>query len=665
MSVVHRVLDAEPVANLESYLDEGGGRALAVAVDTEPAELIRLITAAGLRGRGGGGFPTGVKWQTVADNRSTAEPTAVIVNAAEGEPGTFKDRAIIRRNPYRVLEGALIAARAVGAPEVVVAIKASFRPERRRLQAAIDEFSAAGLHDIDMRLVEGPSDYLFGEESAMLEVVEGRYPFPRVTPPYRRGIDDPAKRSGNSAAWVELADDGGLGESPALIDNVETMANVPGIVLNGPEWFREVGTQESPGTIVCTITGDTMRHAVGEFAMGTPLWDVVDTLGGGARPQRTLVAAISGTANRALEASQFDTPVSYEGMAAAGSGLGAAGFIVFDDETDLVAVAQGIARFLAVESCGQCVPCKSDGAAIAELLDSLRASSASADVVAELTKRFEMVDDGARCALAGQQRSAVASLVELGRESVAGHLNGTTGATGPFVIAPIADLVHGRAVVDTAQFDKHDDWSYGGNGSGKVPAELYENTPVSVAVNATRTHGSGATVAVSTADAPATATGPTSAADRFAAPVVASHERLLAGVGKLTAAVGDDRAAAAAALGHELGRYIDLVGTVVYPELSRVDAGRADDAAWLAERNAEEATRILDSLHSPDHADGSVRKLATDLRRLIDADDSVALPILCRQLDDQRLDELATAMQEIVATGAESAAGSRFGSSPD
>ena len=194
-----------PFADLAAYLAAGGGRALSLAVATEPDDLIASITDAGLRGRGGAGFPTGIKWRTVADSRGTVEPTAVVVNAAEGEPGTFKDRAIIRRNPYRVLEGALIAARAVGAPEVIVAIKASFRPEITAACAtAIAEFEAEGLHDVEMRIVEGPATTCSARSRHSLEVVEGRYPFPRVTPPYRRGLDDPHAPSGNSSAWVEL-----------------------------------------------------------------------------------------------------------------------------------------------------------------------------------------------------------------------------------------------------------------------------------------------------------------------------------------------------------------------------------------------------------------------------------------------------------------------------
>lgn len=665
MTLVERVLDAKPVADLGAHLAAGGGRALSVAAATEPDDLIAAITDAGLRGRGGAGFPTGVKWRTVADSRSPVEPTSVIVNAAEGEPGTFKDRAIIRRNPYRVLEGALIAARAVGAPEVIIAVKSSFRPEIRRLRAAISEFEAEGLDDVIMRIVEGPADYLFGEESALAEVVEGRYPFPRVTPPYRRGLDDPDAPSGNSSAWVSLAGEGGTREAPALIDNVETMANVPGIVLEGPEWFRSVGTPDSPGTIVCTITGDTERHGVGEFPMGTPLWEVIDALGGGNRPGRTLVAAISGTANAVIEAAQFDTPLSYEAFEAIGSGLGTGGFIVFDDRTDLVAVAQGIARFLAVESCGQCTPCKSDGLAIAQLLDAVRTSSASRDTLSILDGRFATVDDGARCALAGQQRTAVASLVELGRESMEGHLARSVDEAGRFLIAPIVDLVHERAVVESAHADKQPDWSSAPQDSGSAPAELYGGASVAVRVQSTRSHGIETGVEVSTVDE-TSATGASSAASRrFTEPIVAAHEQLFDGLRSLRSATDADRRSAATALAHELGRYIDLVGTVVYPELDRVAEGAASDTAWVAERNAEAALDILRQLQSDDGLDAdAIHALADDLRALIDADDTIVIPLLCRRLDDRDLDRLAEAEHEVTERRSESSARSSFGSAP-
>lgn len=480
MPFVRRVLDLEPVADLADHLSRCGDDALAVAASNDPIDLIGAVTDAGLRGRGGAGFPTGVKWQTVADSRSFREPTAVIVNAAEGEPGTFKDRAILRANPYRVLEGALIAARAVGAPEVVVALKASFEQERVRVQRAIDELSAAGINDVAMRICVGPAAYLFGEESAMLEVVEGRQPFPRVTPPYRRGLDEGESGAGNSAATVGLAGTGGTADSPALVNNVETLANVPGIILNGPDWFREIGTTDSPGSIVCTITGDTEHHGVGEFAMGTPLWDIIEELGGGPRVGQTLIAAVSGTANAVLEASQFTTPLTYEDMAAVGSGLGSAGFIVIDDSTDLVAFAQGIARFLAVESCGQCLPCKDDGLGIARLLADVCSASGDDSTIDELERRFATVGDGARCSLALQQSHCVQSLVTLAAETVENHLERSIEPVGPLLIAPIVDLVDGTATINITYADKQPDWSYGAVDSGTPPAELYTDTPVRI-----------------------------------------------------------------------------------------------------------------------------------------------------------------------------------------
>ena len=164
---------------------------------------------------------------------------------------------------------------------------------------------------------------------------------------------------------------------PTLVNNAETMAHVAAILANGPQWYREVGTDESPGTILCTVSGDTRRHGVAEVPMGTPLREIVERIGGGARSGQRVVAVMSGVANELVLEDELDTPASYEAMAAVGSGLGAAGFIVFDDTTDFAAVAQGVSRFLAVESCGQCTPCKQDGLALAELLDRVRAGHAA------------------------------------------------------------------------------------------------------------------------------------------------------------------------------------------------------------------------------------------------------------------------------------------------
>jgi hypothetical protein len=338
---------------------------------------------------------------------------------------------------------------------------------------------------------------------------------------------------------------------------------------------------------------------------------------------------------------------------------------VFDDHTDLVAVAQGVARFLSVESCGQCTPCKSDGLAIAQLIDTVRDSTASPETLVELERRFAQVDDGARCALASQQSSAVASLIELGRESVEQHLTGSADDTGPFLIAPIVDLVHGRAVVDTTQIDKLPDWSRGGADSGSVPAELYGDVAVAVRVQATRTHGADVGHEVSTVGEAFPTGGPSAAARRFTDPVVAAHEALLDGLQSLRTATAADRGAAAESLRYELGHYVNLVGTVVYPELDRVAAGGDDDLAWVAERNAESALDILERLLSSDALDSdAVSALTSDLRALIDSDDTIALPVLCRRLDDHDLDRLADAANEVTTSGKESTARSRFGSAP-
>jgi NADH-quinone oxidoreductase subunit F len=289
MTLVSRVLPEVPYATLRDYLDAGGGRGVDAARRLDPDVIIAEIEASGLRGRGGAGFPTGIKWRTVAGNRAPLLPTTVVVNAAEGEPGTFKDRAILRANPYAVVEGALIAAAAVGADSVVVAAKGSSRRDLDRLRTAVDEMCAAGLaDDLTVDVIGGPDEYLFGEETALLEVVDGRLPLPRIAPPYRRGVievvehDDDVDSGSGLAGHVEMAGPSGeTGAPPALVDNVETLANVPAIVTQGADWFRSVGTPRSPGTIVCTVTGAVRRPAVAEIALGTTVRDALDEVAGG------------------------------------------------------------------------------------------------------------------------------------------------------------------------------------------------------------------------------------------------------------------------------------------------------------------------------------------------------------------------------------------------
>jgi NADH-quinone oxidoreductase subunit F len=415
------------------------------------------------------------------------------VNAAEGEPGSYKDRELLRRNPYRIVEGAMIAAFAVGADRVIVALKSTFDEERRRTATAIDEIHDAGwstgsgmsgIAGIALEVLSGPEEYLFGEETGLLEVVEGRPPFPRIAPPFRHGADEIGEGDASAAGVVMAASAGATVAPPTLANNAETLANVPLILANGPEWYRTMGTPASPGTVVCTVTGSVVHDGVGEVAMGTPLSEVIQSIGGGLPEDRALLAVLSGVANPFIPAALVATPVSYEAMEEIGSGLGAAGFMVFDDTTDLVAVTQGVARFLAVESCGQCTPCKRDGLAIAALLDRLARSDADEALLRELEDRVSTVADGARCYLAHQQERVVASLLSLFPESVQVHIASATASdvvevAAPVLIAPIVAMSGGRATIDERHAAKQPDWTYDEVDSGKLPAErLAQEGPV-------------------------------------------------------------------------------------------------------------------------------------------------------------------------------------------
>jgi NADH:ubiquinone oxidoreductase subunit F (NADH-binding) len=471
-----RVLPSAPLASLRDYRDDGGGRGLEAARDLEPVDVIGLVADAGLRGRGGAGFPTGRKWATVSANRSPVAPTTVVVNGAEGEPGTFKDRAILRANPYAVLEGALVAAHAVGAPNVVIALKTSFEREQARLRDAIAEIESAGwCTDVQVTTFAGPDEYLYGEETALLEVIDGRHPFPRLAPPFRWGVlevvdEHEADPDSASAAHVELAgpSDSTIGP-PTLVNNVETLANVPRIVSDGPAWFREIGTEASPGSVVCTVSGRIARHACAEVAMGTPLAEVLYDVGGGPADGREITAVLPGVANRVIPRDLLDTPVSYEAFEAVGSGLGSAGFIVCDDATDLLAVAAAAARFLAVESCGQCTPCKQDGLGIAQHLRALSIGRGHDDDVTAITDRLETITTGARCSLAAQHQLVVESLMALVGTAGAGAGRGV--ALQRLPILPIADLDGEHAVLDDRQLTKQPDWSYEPTDSGQSPAD--------------------------------------------------------------------------------------------------------------------------------------------------------------------------------------------------
>ncbi|MEO8264657.1 MAG: NADH-ubiquinone oxidoreductase-F iron-sulfur binding region domain-containing protein [Ilumatobacteraceae bacterium] len=475
-----RVLPLQPYDSLADYVSAGGGKGLEAARAVSSDTIIEELAASGLRGRGGAGFPTGIKWRTIKSFASPLLRTSVVVNAAEGEPGTFKDRAIIRANPYAVIEGALIAARAMEARSVVIASKASFATELGRLRAAIAEVRAAGwLGDVDVAVVEGPSEYLYGEETALLEVIDGRPPFPRIAPPFRRGIVEVVGSEGDAESGSGLSTNVQMARTendspapPVLVNNVETMANVASIIARGAAWFRSVGTAESPGTIVCTITGAVQHPGVFEVPMGTPLTDVIDRAGGMV-PERTLKAVLVGVSSAVLTPDKIATELSYEAMVAVGSGLGSAGFIVLADDVDPVGVAAGVSHFLAIESCGQCTPCKQDGAEIARLLTAAANGDAAAQDLTVINERLATVSDGARCSLASQQQAVIGSLLAAFDHEIAARFEPGVTPVPVHLVAQLVDIDEQGATIDPTFADKQPDWTHDEADSAKTPVERF------------------------------------------------------------------------------------------------------------------------------------------------------------------------------------------------
>ena len=339
-----RLLPEKSIDSWQQYIARDGGQALAKALTIPREQIIADVKKSGLRGRGGAGFSTGVKWASVAHDPC---PTKYLVcNGAEGEPGTFKDRYLMRKNPYQLLEGIAIAAYAVQAKTAYLGIKKSFEKEYVALRRALAEMSAQGaLGPTPIEIVRGPEDYLFGEEKALLEVIEGGDALPREAdlPPYVKGlfVTDPAELN------------------PAVVNNVETLSNVPHIILRGADWFRSVGTKDSPGTMVFTLTGDVRNPGIYELPMGTLLGTLIEDYGGGVASGRSMKAVFSGVANSVILPSALDAPMDFGSMQAIGSGLGSGGFIVYDDTNCILQIAFRFAEFLFVESCFQCIACKS------------------------------------------------------------------------------------------------------------------------------------------------------------------------------------------------------------------------------------------------------------------------------------------------------------------
>jgi NADH-quinone oxidoreductase subunit F len=353
-------IDTPGLAGLGTYRGRGGyGTVAAVLGRQEPAACIDVVKASGLRGRGGAGFPTGLKWSFVP--KGADRPKYLVCNADESEPGTFKDRELIEKNPHGLIEGMILAGWAIQANDGYVYLRGEFGWLQQVLDRAIAEAHAAGLlgadvagtgYRFDLHTHLGAGAYICGEETALLSSLEGCRGQPRLKPPF------PA---------VE-----GLYRCPTIVNNVETLMNVPYILAHGADWYRQWGTAKSAGTKIFSVSGPVKRPGNYELPLGTPLRTLIEQHAGGMRDGMSLQAVIPGGSSvPPLPPGLLDTPMDFESMAEAGTMLGSGGVIVIDGETCMVDALRNLLRFYAHESCGKCTPCREGTYWISRILDRL------------------------------------------------------------------------------------------------------------------------------------------------------------------------------------------------------------------------------------------------------------------------------------------------------
>ena len=348
-SVLLAHADERDLTQLDEYRAVGGYAALEKARGIEPDVLVEELVTSTLRGRGGAGFPTGRKASLV--DRSGAKPSYLVVNADESEPGAFKDREIMRRNPHVLIEGCLIAARAILSKHVFIYIRGEYVTEFEVLQRAVDDARTAGLFgDVEIVVHRGAGAYICGEETALLDSLEGRRGQPRPRPPF-----PPIQ---------------GLYMSPTQINNVQTIATIPAIVEMGASEFAKIGPENSPGTAVFSLSGNVVNPGNYELELGTTLRELIYDVGGGVPGGRALKAIIPGGSSvPVLTPDQLDTPMDYDSIAAAGSFFGSAAVIVIDDRCCMVQLALRAEKFYMHESCGKCTPCREGTRWLVQILE--------------------------------------------------------------------------------------------------------------------------------------------------------------------------------------------------------------------------------------------------------------------------------------------------------
>ncbi len=391
--------------SLEGWKERGGYTALPRALEMGRERVIEEVKASGLRGRGGAGFPAGVKWSFMP--REGGRPHYLLCNADESEPGTFKDRELIRWTPHQVIEGCLIASYAIGAEHCYIYCRGEFFETTQILARAVEEAYEAGYAGkdvlgsgvtIDITVHVGAGAYICGEETGLMNSLEGRRGQPRVKPPF------PAQF-------------GYLG-NPTTVNNVETLSSVPWIVLNGGEAYREYGTRESPGTKLFCVSGHVRRPGNYELPLGFPLMELIEDVCGGMREGRELKAVIPGGSSVPILTAEEcrECELSYEGVAAVGSQLGCASVIVMDDSTDIVKAVRRMVQFYAHESCGQCTPCREGTAWLTTILRRIEEGRGTEEDLDTLVEVSHQMTGTTICVLSDSAAAPVLSSIEKFRD---------------------------------------------------------------------------------------------------------------------------------------------------------------------------------------------------------------------------------------------------------
>jgi bidirectional [NiFe] hydrogenase diaphorase subunit len=404
---------------IEDYIAAGGYRALHHALtEMEPGAVIEEISRSGLRGRGGAGFPTGLKWGTVA--KSPGARKYVVCNGDEGDPGAFMDRSVLESDPQLVLEGMAIAAYAVGADQGYLYVRAEYPLAISRLQVAIRQARQLGLlgsaifespfnFTVDIRI--GAGAFVCGEETALMASIEGKSGTPRPRPPF------PAER--------------GLWDCPTLINNVETFANVAPILNRGADWYATLGTERSKGTKIFALTGKIRNNGLIEVPMGITLRQIVEEMGGGAPDGGTVKAVqTGGPSGGCIPSQHLDTPVDYESLTKLGSIMGSGGMVVMDDQTNMVEIAKFYMEFCMDESCGKCIPCRAGTVQMHRMLEKITSGKATAADLAGLEELCAMVRRTSLCGLGQTAPNPVMSTLRFFRGEYEALLMPGEGAPG-------------------------------------------------------------------------------------------------------------------------------------------------------------------------------------------------------------------------------------------